>query len=233
MGDHQTKRAPCQAQSDICRRVSELHERREKGGGGRGQGKRSSPFSVATATTSKSSRAVARTRSITSSTRATLLTCSWSATGTKEEEWEQRNKGQGVKTSKRAGSGASLLLLVCVGNNHLREVEVFTEVLDALVGQEPVVVLPGVGVANIPAGTERRGRQMLLLPARTGNSRQRLHQLHHLKVGDVGDLHVGTSVLVIGSDNHALCNRKLRCAEQSLQCNREEKDVQENDRTTA
>ena len=54
--------------------------------------------------------------------------------------------------AKRAGRRACLLLLVGIGHDCLGEVKVLAKVSNALVGQEPVVVLPRVGALNIPTG---------------------------------------------------------------------------------
>lgn len=63
-----------------------------------------------------------------------------------------------VVAAEGAGGGAGLLLLVGVGHDHLREVQVLTKVGDTLVGKEPVVVLPRVGAAHVSTGAEEGER---------------------------------------------------------------------------
>jgi len=85
--------------------------------------------------------------------------------------------------------GAALLLLVGGGHAVVREAEEFTEVGDALVRQEIVVVLPGETVAHKLARCER------------------FHQLQDGEVAHVFDLGVFLELLVIFGNHDTICTR--------------------------
>merc|ERR1719382_2149056 len=87
-------------------------------------------------------------------------------------------------TRRRGSTGRWLLQRV---GDHLHvEMQVLTQVLDALIGEEPIVMLPGKALSDILT------------------RRQRGEQLDHLQVGDALDLGVCLEGVVLLRDHHPL-----------------------------
>ena len=78
-------------------------------------------------------------------------------------------------------------LLEGIRHNLRWQVEEGAEVLNAIVGEVPVVILPGEGLPDVLLGLEA------------------LHELDHLQVGHV-DLRVLRQVVVLLGVQHALCS---------------------------
>jgi hypothetical protein len=97
--------------------------------------------------------------------------------------------------AQRARRGAALLLLVCVGHDVVREVEVLAEVGDSFGRQKPVVVLPRETVAHELARDEG------------------LHQLEDGEVAHILDLGVLLELLVIFGNHYTICTRTQAHAE--------------------
>lgn len=85
-----------------------------------------------------------------------------------------------------SGSRAGLLLLQCGRYDLSRQVEVVSEVLDALIGEAPVIMPPGKVLLNKSSGLEG------------------LHGLHHMQVGDGGQLSVLGQEEVLLTHNDSL-----------------------------
>ena len=149
-------------------------------------------LSTRSASLLKSSAAAYTHRSVGS--RSALLLLSPSVVPPSVFPVSTRSTVSTISTGSSSHTGSSLgssRLHVGLGNNFARQVEVLSEVGQTLVGERVVVPLP---------------RELGLDESLGGEG---LHELDDFEIGDIGDVGVSGSVVVLGSDKDTLLEEVL------------------------